>query len=167
MKDLNPTGLLLWDDFAPGQSWTFGDYAVTEAEIIDFANRYDPLPMHLDRDRARDTPLGIFCASGIHTFAIGQRLLVDNLYIRCRLIAGGQMKHFRMHRPVEPGDRLSMKIDVLATTPHSRRPDAGWIDFWIETRGTGGDTVLEYEVRVLFGRALPEAAPVNQGSPAS
>lgn len=159
MKDMTAADLLLWDDFTPGQAWVFGEYPVTEAEIIDFATRYDPLPMHLDRDTARDTPLGVFCASGIHTFGMTQKLLVDNLYIRCHLIAGGELKSFRLHRPVLPGDRLSVAIRVEDVAPHSRRLDAGWIDFNVLARNASGETVLEYDVRVLFGRGAAEAAP--------
>ncbi len=158
MKDLSTAAPLTWDDFAPGQVWLFGDYPVTEAEIIDFARRYDPLPIHLDRDVAREAPLGVFCASGIHTLGMTQKLLVDNLYIRSRLIAGGEMKHLRLHRPVLPGDRLSVAVRVEAAVAHSRRPDAGWVDLQVETRCAKGEPVLEYQVRILFGRDVAGAS---------
>ena len=39
---------LYWDDFTIGRSWRFGSYLVTAQEIVEFAKRYDPMPMHVD-----------------------------------------------------------------------------------------------------------------------
>ena len=149
-----------WEDFTPGQTWRFGDHPVTEEEIIDFATRYDPLPMHLGRDQAKASPLGVFCASGLHTFALTQRLLADHIHSKARLIAGGAMDGFRLETPVLPGDRLSVAATVITAKPHSRREDAGWLDFRVETFRADGTRVLQFVTRILFGRrqsALAEA----------
>lgn len=148
---------LFWEDFTPGQSRTFGDYLMTEDEIIDFATRYDPLPMHLGPETAKDSPLGVFCASGIHTFATTQRMLADNLYRHCRLIAGGLLQDFRLERPVLPGDRISVKHTALSAKAHTRRGDAGWLDFRVETHRADGVRVMQYETRILFERRTPVA----------
>ncbi len=37
-----------FEDYAPGAVFTSGAIAVSDAEIIDFARRYDPQPMHTD-----------------------------------------------------------------------------------------------------------------------
>lgn len=144
--------LLYWDDMDPGSSWRFGSYAVTAEEIMEFAERYDPLPMHLDPIRARETPLGVFCASGIHTMGITQRLLCDNLYRRTALIAGGEIRHFVMRRPVVPGDVLSANATVAARAAHVKRQDAGWVEIHVETFRADDTKVLEFKARILFVR---------------
>jgi len=144
--------LLYWEDMEPGKSWRFGSYAVTTEEIVEFAERYDPLPMHLDPIRARETPLGVFCASGIHTMGITQRLLCDNLYGRTALIAGGEIRDFLMRRPVVPGDVLSVHASVDARTAHVKRHDAGWVEIHAETFRTDDTKVLEFKARILFAR---------------
>lgn len=143
---------LYWEDLAVGATWRFGSYEVTEGEIVEFATRYDPMPMHLSRELAKETPLGQFCASGIHTFAMTQKMVGDNLFLRTRLIAGGELRRFVMRRPVVPGDRLSVRITVASTSEHRHRPAAGWAEFDVETLRADGQTVLEHRSRILFER---------------
>ena len=44
------------DDLKPGDRFVSGGLTLTEAEIIDFAFRYDPQPFHLDANAAADSP---------------------------------------------------------------------------------------------------------------
>ena len=82
---------LFWEDMAPRQSWRTGECEVTADDIVAFARRFDPMPMHLGPESARATPLGVFCASGIHTLGVTQRLLCDRLFSKTALIAGGKI----------------------------------------------------------------------------
>ena len=45
------------DDLKPGDRFVSGGLTLTEAEIIDFAFRYDPQPFHLDANAAAGYPL--------------------------------------------------------------------------------------------------------------
>ena len=144
--------MLYWDDFAPCQTWSFGRYDVTAQEIVEFARRYDPMPMHVDPEAALQTPLGIFCASGVHTFAMTQKMVFDNLYSRARLIAGGEVRRFVMRRPVVPGDVLAAHVEVVARAAHHRRANAGWVEFDVTTTRADAETVLEHHSRILFER---------------
>ena len=54
---------------------TSSSFLVTDAEIIAFASRYDPLPMHIDQHAAAAGPFGALTASGVHMIAIRMRLL--------------------------------------------------------------------------------------------
>ena len=42
-----------FEDFRPGEVLEFGDYLVTEEEIVEFAKRYDPQPFHIDPAAAK------------------------------------------------------------------------------------------------------------------
>ena len=55
-----------------------------------------------------------------------------------------------MRRPVLPGDVLTATITVGEKRENARRPDAGWIDFAIETSRADGHPVLEYDSSILF-----------------
>ena len=46
-----------FEDFVPGTVYEFGHMEVTEAEIIDFARRFDPQPMHVDAQAADARPV--------------------------------------------------------------------------------------------------------------
>jgi acyl dehydratase len=56
-----------FEDYPVGASFAGGPITVGEAEILDFARRYDPQPMHVDKDWARNGPFGGLIASGWHT----------------------------------------------------------------------------------------------------
>jgi acyl dehydratase len=47
---------------------------VSEAELIDFASRFDPQDFHVDPARAAQSPFGGLIASGWHTSALMMRL---------------------------------------------------------------------------------------------
>lgn len=143
---------LWWEDFTPGREWRFGHYDVTTEEIIDFARRYDPLDMHTDPALAARTPLGVFCASGLHTFGMAQRMMVDNLMRHSAIHAGGMIDAFRMLKPVLPGDRLHMRIAVVDTRPHPRRADRGWITLHMEVMRGEDEIVLDYHTQILMVR---------------
>ncbi len=40
-----------FEDFVPGQVSEFGPIAIDEADVVAFARRYDPQPVHIDRGR--------------------------------------------------------------------------------------------------------------------
>ena len=47
-----------FEDYAPGAVCIYGGIAMTEAEIVEFAARYDPQPMHTDSEAAARGPFG-------------------------------------------------------------------------------------------------------------
>jgi acyl dehydratase len=65
-----------FEDYLPGAVYEYGSIVVTEAEIIDFARRYDPQDIHIDPDAAAHGNFGGLIASGWQTATIMMRLLV-------------------------------------------------------------------------------------------
>ena len=55
---------LYFEDFYPGQKFSTQNMLVTEAEIKEFAQKFDPQPFHLDDDYAGTTLFGGLAASG-------------------------------------------------------------------------------------------------------
>ena len=76
-----------FEDYLPGAVYEYGGIAVTEAEIIDFARRYDPQDIHVDREAAGRGNFGGLIASGWQTATMMMRLLVDNFCPRSRASA--------------------------------------------------------------------------------
>jgi acyl dehydratase len=66
------------DDLKPGDRFVSGGLTLTEAEIIDFAFRYDPQPFHLDANAAADSPYGGLIASGFQSIAVCFRLFIQS-----------------------------------------------------------------------------------------
>lgn len=141
-----------WEDFVPGTVFPSRTLSVSAEEVVSFAQKFDPLPIHLGEHEAAGTPLGIFCASGIHTLAMTQRLFGEVVLLGSRLIAGGSMDNFKVTVPVKPGDSLHSFVKVQNIIPHPRRSDAGWVNFLITTYNQNDQLVLKYDAGVLFER---------------
>ena len=69
-----------YEDIAVGEPFPLGSHDFTEAEIIRFAQLYDPQYFHLDPEAARQSHFGGLVASGWHTVTVGHRHMVDALF---------------------------------------------------------------------------------------
>ncbi|WP_342806369.1 MaoC/PaaZ C-terminal domain-containing protein [Alteromonas sp. M12] len=139
-----------WENFIENEVFEFGDCKVTENEIIDFAQKYDPLPHHIDPIHAQKSPLGVFCASGLHTTAMAHKLICDNLFCRSKLVAGRGVDKINMYAPVVPNDKLKVNLFVRKTFPHRLKKDRGWVSFSVEVYRGEAEMVLSFETTILF-----------------
>ena len=70
-----------WEDFAVGETTELGTVDVTRDEIVEFAQRYDPQPFHVDEAAADDGPYGGLIASGWHTTALFMGMFVREILL--------------------------------------------------------------------------------------
>ena len=146
------TAPLYLEDLTPGRRFTAGPVRVTEAEIIAFAQRYDPQPFHTDPVAAAAHPLfkGL-AASGWHTAALTMPMVVQALgHIAGGIIGGGG--DLQWPRPVRPGDSLSFEAEVLEATPSRSRPDRGSALMRNRTLNQHGEEVQVFTVRIVVPR---------------
>ena len=104
-----------FSDFQPGAVFDAGSREVTEAEIIDFARRYDPQPFHVDPELAAATRWGGLIASGWMTCSIAMELTVRHLLKGSGSIGSPGLELLQWEKPVRPNDRLSLRTTVPAT----------------------------------------------------
>ncbi|WP_286263680.1 MaoC/PaaZ C-terminal domain-containing protein [Thalassotalea atypica] len=140
-----------WEDINEGTSFSYGDYLVTEKEIIEFASQYDPFDFHVDPVKANESPLGSLIASGIHTLAIKQRLTVKHVYSTWHVFAGKQIANCRFVRPVYPNDTLSVELVVLETTEASQ-PDRGYVKINFFVKNQENKVVLNAIGEIVIAR---------------
>jgi acyl dehydratase len=114
-----------FEDYVPGTVCEFGEVRVSEAEIIDFARRFDPQGMHVDPQAAARGPFGGLIASGWHTAAMMMRLVVDNFLSQKASLGSPGINELRWLRPVRPGDVLRVRVSVLEATRSRSKPDRG------------------------------------------
>jgi acyl dehydratase len=101
-----------FEEYQIGQQWTTATYEVTEAEILEFAGRYDPQPLHVDHARAAAGPFGGLIAPGLLTLSIAFRLWLDVGVQGDDGRAGLGMDGLRWLRPVRPGQVVQGHIRV-------------------------------------------------------
>jgi acyl dehydratase len=137
-----PEAQRYFEDFVPGSVHEFGPVVVDEAEIIEFARRYDPQPIHTDPEWARTGPFGGLIASGWHTAAITMRLLVDQYLPAAASLASPGIDELRWLRPVRPGDELRVRVTVIEARPSRSKPDRGLLRSRIEVLEGDGSAVM-------------------------
>jgi acyl dehydratase len=141
-----------FEDFAAGDTLALGSHTVTAAEIVAFAQQWDPQPFHVDEEAAQQSVFGGLIASGWHTAALWMRLYVDSLLGAASSQGSPGVEELRWLAPVRPGDTLTGRLEVLETTPSSRRPDRGTVRIRAEMVNGDGVVVLTMTSRGHFGR---------------
>jgi acyl dehydratase len=131
-----------FEDYPAGAVFEFGEIAVTAEEIIAFATRYDPQPMHVDPAAAASGAFGGLIASGWHTAAMMMRLLADNYLSAASSLASPGIDELRWVRPVRPGDRLSLRVTVLEANRSRSKPDRGMVRGLVEVLNQDGEVAM-------------------------
>jgi acyl dehydratase len=141
-----------FEDYVPGHVHEFGSIGVTEAEIVEFARRYDPQPFHADPNAARHTQFGGVIASGWQTAGLMMRLVVDHYLSHVASLASPGLDELRWTRPVRPGDLLSVRATVIETRPSTSRPDRGLVRTFFEVLNQDGDIVMSVKAMNMLKR---------------
>lgn len=140
--------MLYAQDLRPGTVLELGSTKVSKEEILEFGRRFDPLPLHTDEDAATASRFGGLIASGFHTAALLQRLLVEAVFSRAALIAGREITSLRMRAPVRPGDVLHGTLEIVEVRP---RDDGTAV---VRSRGTltndSGTLVMDVQGETLW-----------------
>ncbi|MBS1129153.1 MAG: MaoC-like dehydratase [Proteobacteria bacterium] len=143
------------DDLTPGQRFTSPGLTLSEAEIIDFAWRYDPQPFHLDANAAANSPYGGLIASGFQSLAICFRLFIQSGVLAESSMGSPGIDELRWLAPVRPGDTLHSEIEVLEVRPSSSKPDRGMARLKYQAVNQRGEAVLSFIVIHLLRRKKP------------
>lgn len=144
---------LYFEDLSVGDQYEVGEYTIGKAELIDFAEQFDPQPFHVDEDAAKDSVFGELVASGLHTLCLSTRLFVTEFVKsgeNLRNMGGFGMDDLRFHEPVRPGETLRIEIEVIEKTPSESRSDRGYVEF--ERRTLTDRKVMSVRSHNIVGR---------------
>ena len=133
-----------FEDFKVGDTFAGGSVDVTQDAIIAYARQFDPQPFHTDPEAAKKTMFGELVASGWHTASITMSLFATSEIRIVNGIIGGGVEQLAWPRPVRPGDRLSVRSEVLETRPSQSKPDRGMIRVRVETLNQNGEVVQSF-----------------------
>ena len=140
------------EDYIPGSVFEYGEIQVEEAEVLEFARRYDPQYIHTNADAAARGPFGGLIASGWHTAALMMRLLVDNFLPKTASLGSPGIDELRWQRPVRPGDVLRIRVTVLEVTPSRSKPDRGMVRGLIEVLNQRNEVVMSLKPANIIAR---------------
>src|SRR5262244_2305467 len=103
------------EDFAAGDRIRTDSVHITEAMSRAFAAMYDPQPIHLDAEAARQSMFGGLVTSGWQTLALTMRLIADAKPLGTTPMIGIEVQKLRFLHPVRPGDTLAVEAEVLGS----------------------------------------------------
>ena len=140
-----------FEDVEVGAKASFGRYAVTREEVVEFAARYDPQPFHLSDEAAAGTHFGRLSASGWHTCAMTMAMLVEAMKERQEAGLGSPgLDELRWLRPVYPGDALSCESEVLDKRASASRPEMGLYKSRTTVLNQDGVAVMTFVSNVMI-----------------
>ena len=133
---------LYFEDLSLGLSWQAGPIQVTQADIIAFAQSFDPQPFHTDPEAAAAHRLfrGL-AASGWHTAALSMRLFAGGETAPAGGIIGNGIDELRWPRPVRPDDTLTLTSEVVELRAPEPGKSVGWARIRNTTRNQNGEVV--------------------------
>lgn len=120
------------EDYVVGATYALGSIAVEEAEVLAFANRFDPQAFHTDPDAAATGPFGGLIASGWHTTALMMRLYALSYLGDVPSYGSPGVDEVRWPAPVRPGDVLSAQVTVQDRRVFRSKPDRGIVQGLVE-----------------------------------
>jgi acyl dehydratase len=149
-----------FEDYVAGSVHECGSILVEEDEVLSFAKRFDPQPIHTDPDVAEQSVFGGLIASGWHTAGLMMRLFVDHFLSRVASLSSPGVDELRWLKPVRPGDELSLFVTIVETKRSRSKPDRGIVRSYIEVCNQKSETVMTLRAVNLLGcRQQPQQQP--------
>jgi acyl dehydratase len=143
---------IYFEDIEVGTVVSCGSTTVSEDDIVEFAEQFDPLDIHTDTEAAAESRYDGIIASGYHTLSLSVRLLVDAVRSQ-RAVGGGLgIDDVRWHEPVRPGDTITVENEILDKRISESSPEFGIVHEAITVWNQDGVTVLSLENRELVER---------------
>lgn len=113
--------MIYFEDMIAGESITSPTIVIDRDEMVEFAKRWDPLPVHVDDEAAAG--IGGVTAPGLFVLAVKQQL-IHQLPVHA-VIASFGYDEVRFHHPLRPGDTVHLRYDFVETRASSSKPDRG------------------------------------------
>jgi acyl dehydratase len=131
-----------FEDYQVGAVYEYGYATLGEAEIVAFAQRFDPQPMHIDPQFAAAGPFGGLIASGWHTAGVLMRMIADHYLSKVASLASPGIDELRWPAPVRPGDSLKLRATIVEARISRSKPDRGLVRTHAELLNQDNSVVL-------------------------
>jgi acyl dehydratase len=146
--------MLYFEDLAVGEKFNTPEHTVTKEEIIAFARQFDPQSFHTDPTEAKSSLFGELVASGWHTAALSMSLMVRGDMQLSGGVIGQGAEELRWPRPVLPGDRLRVVMEVAELDPVPSRTGRGRVKLRCRTYNQHGKIVQDMTANLLIARRI-------------
>ncbi|MGB1141669.1 MAG: MaoC/PaaZ C-terminal domain-containing protein [Halioglobus sp.] len=150
--------MLYYEDVELDKDVTFDAvYHVTEEEIIEVGERWDPQPFHIDPEAAKASIFGGLVASSAHVFVIWVSMGNDDID-KDKAIASVSALGFnnlQWHAPIRPGDAIRSSFRITEKRESKSRPELGVVTSDNRMFNQDGETVFTLECAFLVPKRPP------------
>ena len=145
---------MFFDDLPVGTTFETKAKTLPLDDILEFAQKWDPQPFHIDEKAAKQSPYGGIIASGFHTILVAFVLTLEaDIWNEASMGSPG-MDELRWLKPVRPGDVLRTKAEVIASTPSTSRPGQGRTQIAYQVLNQDDDVVASYKATHILRRRV-------------
>jgi len=144
---------MFFEEIKTGMKRKLEPVKIDRQEMIDFALRFDNVPIHTDESYAEKTHFGQIIAPGYMSFLAVWASYLDSDIFGEELIAGKSSK-IEWFKPVFAGDILSAEVTVSGMKVRNERN--GIVEITIEAVNQNGDTVLKNITEAVIKRRPSE-----------
>lgn len=141
-----------YEDIAVGEPETLGQVRADRDEMVAFAQRYDPQPIHTDPDAAAGSHFGGLVASGWYTASLCMRVLVEEVLDDSAALGALGLDELQWPAPVRPGDVLEISNEVIEKRPSESQPSTGVVRAELVATRTDDTVVCRWTASVLWER---------------
>ena len=141
---------MYYEDFPVGFQFETATRQLSLADMVGFAQLWDPQPFHVDEVVAQASPFGGIIASGFQTLILAFRLTIDTGFFEACSMGSPGMDAVRWMAPVRPGDCLRVRAEVMSARLSGSKPDRGLVTIRYEVLNQDDQPVACYSpVQIL------------------
>ncbi len=111
---------MYFEDLKKDYEFDIAPAVIEKERMIDFALKYDNIPLHTDEEYAKTTPFGKLIAPGVMSFLEVWAKYLENDLFGDELLAGRSTK-IEWYKPVFADDVLTGKGKITALTDRNPR----------------------------------------------
>ena len=130
------------EDYKAGDTLDIGSFDVTREEIVEFAQKYDPFPFHIDDEAAKATVFGGIISSGWLTALVWLRLMHKNFVCYETVLGSPGHEEMVWPTPVRPGDRFTGTVEIKESRVSKSKPDLGFVRYTAKLTNKNNDEVF-------------------------
>jgi acyl dehydratase len=130
-------------DLEKGMTFESAKVTLTKEEMIEFASKYDPQPMHLSDEGGKASFFGHYLGSGWQTLCTTIRLMVEAKPLGETSLVGIQLDEIKFLKPLLPNAELQAKAEVIDFWPSKSDPNKGYIRLNVMTYANGAPIISQ------------------------
>lgn len=142
---------MYFEELSVGMSKTLENATIDKDDMLDFAFKYDNVPLHTDEEYASKTRFGRLIAPGVMSFMTVWAKYLEDDFFGEELIAGASTK-IEWFSPTFAGDVLSGVATITAMK--ERNPYNGLVELTIDITNQDGVLVIRDVTEAVIKRKV-------------